>query len=290
MNTAVLFLDAVGMGFFATSGAAIAVDTGASWFAAGILGMLTAIAGGMLRDVVAREVPYVMGPDDLYAIPAMLGAVTYVLIDYFGPQWLGIVVGSAVATLLRLGKLGRVGGSDPEFGGHSWTTRRRGTYPPSDPRLIGELQARPFAMVLQRQLDQPVDQTRQGKAAASHSFGYMLIAVKPGIVFTSLTKISLQVALAQGNPPAPSRADDSALKAATGHRANALGDLAREVFAGFELGAFGIDVLRFVTVEIVTALISNSPGIEASGRSLPSTAHSNSRPSHEASISALRSY
>lgn len=105
MNTAVLFFDAVGMGFFATSGAAIAVDTGASWFAAGILGMLTAIAGGMLRDVVAREVPYVMGPDDLYAIPAMLGAVTYVLIDYFGPQWLGIVIGSAVAMLLRLAAL-----------------------------------------------------------------------------------------------------------------------------------------------------------------------------------------
>ena len=60
------------MGFFATSGAAIAADEGASWFAAGLIGMLTAIAGGMLRDVLAREVPLVMGPDDLYAIPAML--------------------------------------------------------------------------------------------------------------------------------------------------------------------------------------------------------------------------
>ena len=37
--------------------------------------MLTAIAGGIIRDVVAREVPMVMGPDDLYAIPAMLGAI-----------------------------------------------------------------------------------------------------------------------------------------------------------------------------------------------------------------------
>src|ERR1700738_262533 len=102
MNTAVLVLDAIGMGFFATSGAAIAVDEGASWFAAAIIGMLTAIAGGMLRDVIAREVPYVMGPDDLYAIPALLGAVTYVTIDYFGPQWVGVAVGSALATLLRL--------------------------------------------------------------------------------------------------------------------------------------------------------------------------------------------
>jgi uncharacterized membrane protein YeiH len=105
MNRAVLVLDAIGMGFFATSGAAIAIDAGASWFAAGIIGLLTAIAGGMLRDVLARDVPYVMGPDDLYAIPAMLGAATYVAIDYVGPQWVGVAVGTALATLLRLAAL-----------------------------------------------------------------------------------------------------------------------------------------------------------------------------------------
>jgi uncharacterized membrane protein YeiH len=105
MNRSVLVLDAIGMGFFATSGAAIAVDAGASWFAAALIGMLTAIAGGMLRDLLAREVPYVMGPDDLYAIPAMLGAATYVAIDYFGPQWIGVAVGATLATLLRLASL-----------------------------------------------------------------------------------------------------------------------------------------------------------------------------------------
>ena len=105
MKRAVLVLDAIGMGFFATSGAAIAVDAGASWFAAGLIGMLTAIAGGILRDVLAREIPLVMGPDDLYAIPAMLGAATYVAIDYFWPQWVAVAIGSALATLLRLAAL-----------------------------------------------------------------------------------------------------------------------------------------------------------------------------------------
>jgi uncharacterized membrane protein YeiH len=105
LNRSVLVLDAIGMGFFATSGAAIAVDAGGSWFAAGLIGMLTAIAGGILRDVIAREVPYVMGPDDLYAIPALLGAATYVAIDYFGPQWVGVAVGSTLATVLRLAAL-----------------------------------------------------------------------------------------------------------------------------------------------------------------------------------------
>jgi uncharacterized membrane protein YeiH len=102
MNRSVLILDAVGMGFFSSSGAAIAVDSGASWFGAGVAGILTAIAGGVLRDVLAREVPCVMGRDDLYAIPSMVGAMTYVTIDYFGPQWIGVAAGATLATLLRV--------------------------------------------------------------------------------------------------------------------------------------------------------------------------------------------
>ncbi len=64
--------------------------------------MVSAIAGTIMRDIVAREVPMVMGPDDMYAAPAMLGAVVYVAIDSVGSQWLGVAVGSIVATLLRL--------------------------------------------------------------------------------------------------------------------------------------------------------------------------------------------
>lgn len=102
LNQLVLVLDAVGMGFFATTGAAISVDHGASYFAAALLGMVSAIAGTIMRDIVARDVPMVMGPDDMYAAPAMLGAVIYVAIDSVGSQWLGVAVGSLVATLLRL--------------------------------------------------------------------------------------------------------------------------------------------------------------------------------------------
>jgi uncharacterized membrane protein YeiH len=106
MSRPVLVADAIGMGFFATAGAAIAVDHGASWFAAALIGMISAVGGGVLRDVLAREVPLLMGPnDDLYAIPAMIGSVTYVAIDYYGPQWIGVAVGAAVATLMRLAAL-----------------------------------------------------------------------------------------------------------------------------------------------------------------------------------------
>lgn len=43
LNTLVLVLDAVGMGFFATSGTPIAIDHRASWFAAVVLGVLSAV-------------------------------------------------------------------------------------------------------------------------------------------------------------------------------------------------------------------------------------------------------
>ena len=105
MRRIVLTLDAIGMGFFATSGAAFAVDHGASWFAAVLIGMTTAIGGGIARDVLVREIPLLMGQDDLYAVPAMIGAVTYAVIHYVGSQWIGLVVGTVLATVLRLAGL-----------------------------------------------------------------------------------------------------------------------------------------------------------------------------------------
>ena len=105
MKRIVLTLDAIGMGFFATSGAAFAVDQGASWFAAVLIGMTTAVGGGIVRDVLVKEVPMLMGPDDLYAIPAMIGATVYAVVDYLGPQWVGLVVGTVIATALRLAGL-----------------------------------------------------------------------------------------------------------------------------------------------------------------------------------------
>jgi uncharacterized membrane protein YeiH len=98
----VTVLDALGMSFFATSGAALAVDHGATWFAAALLGVVSALAGSIIRDVVARDVPRVMGPDDMYAVPAILGSVLYVVIDAYGPQWIGVAVGTLFGTVLRL--------------------------------------------------------------------------------------------------------------------------------------------------------------------------------------------
>jgi uncharacterized membrane protein YeiH len=69
----VLVFDALGLGLFCVTGATKALDFGVGPVPAILLGAITGIGGGMLRDVLLREVPTVLR-HDLYAIPALLGA------------------------------------------------------------------------------------------------------------------------------------------------------------------------------------------------------------------------
>jgi uncharacterized membrane protein YeiH len=65
--------DAMGLALFCVTGASKALDFGLGPAQAVILGAITGIGGGMLRDVLLREVPTVLR-QELYAIPALLGA------------------------------------------------------------------------------------------------------------------------------------------------------------------------------------------------------------------------
>ncbi len=69
----VLLLDAVGLAFFAVAGAEKALVYGLHPLMAALMGMLTGIGGGMLRDVLANEIPTVLR-SDLYALAALGGA------------------------------------------------------------------------------------------------------------------------------------------------------------------------------------------------------------------------
>ena len=66
-------LDAAGLSLFAVTGASKALDYGLGAGQAVILGALTAVGGGTLRDVLIRRVPAVLH-SGLYAIPALIGA------------------------------------------------------------------------------------------------------------------------------------------------------------------------------------------------------------------------
>jgi len=98
----VLFFDAAGLGLFAVAGALKALAFGLNPIAAVLLGMLTGIGGGMVRDVLVTETPTVLHAE-LYAVAALAGAAIVV-----GGQLLQLpsaplaIVGALVCFGLRL--------------------------------------------------------------------------------------------------------------------------------------------------------------------------------------------
>ncbi|HET7306461.1 MAG TPA: trimeric intracellular cation channel family protein [Gammaproteobacteria bacterium] len=74
----VLLFDAVGLAFFAVSGTEKALVYGLIPVMAALLGMLTGIGGGMLRDILVRDIPVVLRAD-IYALAALLGAAVVVI-------------------------------------------------------------------------------------------------------------------------------------------------------------------------------------------------------------------
>lgn len=70
LSNPVLWFDAVGLAFFAVAGTQKALLLGLNPLMAALLGMLTGIGGGMLRDVLVNEIPTVLRAD-LYALAAL---------------------------------------------------------------------------------------------------------------------------------------------------------------------------------------------------------------------------
>lgn len=87
-------LDAAGLGLFAVTGASKALDFGLGPVQAVILGTITAVGGGTLRDVMIQRVPIVMRAE-LYAIPAIIGATVTVVATRAGHYDVGIAVVAA---------------------------------------------------------------------------------------------------------------------------------------------------------------------------------------------------
>ncbi|MFL6353579.1 MAG: trimeric intracellular cation channel family protein [Bryobacteraceae bacterium] len=78
LRSPVLVFDAAGLALFAVSGAGKALAFHAGPVAATLLGMLTGIGGGMVRDVLVRDIPTVLRTE-LYAVAALIGASVVVI-------------------------------------------------------------------------------------------------------------------------------------------------------------------------------------------------------------------
>jgi uncharacterized membrane protein YeiH len=89
------FFDAIGLGLFSVTGASAALAHHLGPVQSIILGAITGVGGGMVRDLLLREVPNILRAE-LYAVPALLGATVLVVAHEAGAR-------SALFPLLAVG-------------------------------------------------------------------------------------------------------------------------------------------------------------------------------------------
>ncbi|WP_113907952.1 trimeric intracellular cation channel family protein [Aliidiomarina celeris] len=111
-----LVADAVGIAFFTVLGAEKALNAGVSPMIAVIMGTMTAVFGGMLRDVLARDIPMVL-KSELYATTCIVGGIVFVLLHGWEPR-VALVAAMLTTLGLRLGAI-RYHWSLPVFREHS---------------------------------------------------------------------------------------------------------------------------------------------------------------------------
>ena len=103
----VLLFDAAGLATFAVSGTQKALAYGVHPIAAAMLGMLTGIGGGMLRDLLLNEIPVVLR-SELYAVAALAGAAVVVTGHLL--EWRSApvaVAGALLCLLMRIAAIRR---------------------------------------------------------------------------------------------------------------------------------------------------------------------------------------
>ncbi|MGB2787950.1 MAG: trimeric intracellular cation channel family protein [Dokdonella sp.] len=101
MRNPVQLFDAVGLGLFAVLGTSKALQAGLGPLAAIMLGILTGVGGGVVRDVLVAQIPGVL-KRELYAVAALLGAVVVVAGDRADlPPVPVAIVGAVLCFILR---------------------------------------------------------------------------------------------------------------------------------------------------------------------------------------------
>jgi uncharacterized membrane protein YeiH len=102
MRNPVLMFDAMGLALFAVTGTTKALSFNLGPVAAVLLGVLTAVGGGIVRDVLVAEIPVVLR-SELYAVAALVGGIVVVLGDKWQLPTLPVALaGAAVCFGLRL--------------------------------------------------------------------------------------------------------------------------------------------------------------------------------------------
>ncbi len=99
----IVVADAIGLGLFSIAGVSAALDAQMPIFIASMMGVITGIFGGVLRDIVCNEVPMVFRDGKPYAICSFLGSWMYLLMRHFEfPHDFALWSSATFITSLRL--------------------------------------------------------------------------------------------------------------------------------------------------------------------------------------------
>lgn len=99
---AIIYADALGLGLFSVTGASLAAEAQMPLFVCVMMGVITGIFGGVLRDVICNEIPLVFRRGQLYATCSFVGCWLYLLIEKAGvAQSMSLLMGISVTFLLR---------------------------------------------------------------------------------------------------------------------------------------------------------------------------------------------
>lgn len=99
LEMAINVLDAFGLAYFSVMGTQKAINVGMEPVTAVLMGVITGVSGGMMRDTYTGQVPFVMRKSgELYATATIAGNIIVVLL----PGFVGLWVGGLVVLALRL--------------------------------------------------------------------------------------------------------------------------------------------------------------------------------------------
>ncbi|MBK9245161.1 MAG: trimeric intracellular cation channel family protein [Burkholderiales bacterium] len=102
-TTLFVIADAIGLGFFSIAGVSVAHELGSPPIIAAMMGVVTGVFGGVLRDVILNEVPMVLRDGKPYALAALAGCAFYLLVIAGGmPASLATWVAAGLIVAVRL--------------------------------------------------------------------------------------------------------------------------------------------------------------------------------------------
>lgn len=109
--------DAIGLAVFVVVGTGVAIDAGAPLLIAATMGVLTGVGGGIIRDMLANDVPDVLRNGQFYATAALAGAAVYAALIWFDvPRTVAFWVPIVVILAIRFASI-KFGWGVPTVGG-----------------------------------------------------------------------------------------------------------------------------------------------------------------------------